>query len=128
MYEICNEPNGQTSWADIKKYAKEVISVIRSKDEDGVILVGTPNWSQYVDQAAQDPITEYSNIMYTLHFYAATHKESLRKTMTEAVNAGLPIFVSEFGICDASGNGVVDLEQARQWIKTMDDYNISYKV
>lgn len=126
LYEICNEPNGQTSWADIKKYAKEVISVIRSKDEDGVILVGTPNWSQYVDQAAQDPITEYSNIMYTLHFYAATHKESLRKTMTEAVNAGLPIFVSEFGICDASGNGAVDLEQARQWIKTMDDYNISY--
>ena len=98
LYEICNEPNGGTSWHDIKSYAEEVIPVIRTYDKDAVILVGTPNWSQYVEQAAADPIVGYDNIMYTLHFYAATHKDSLRDTMVAAIESGLPVFVSEYGI------------------------------
>ncbi len=126
LYEICNEPNGGTDWTAIKTYAEQVIPVIRKNDEDAVILVGTPNWSQYVDEAAADPITEYDNIMYTLHFYAATHKEDLRSRMASAVDAGLPIFVSEYGICDASGNGALDLDQAGQWIDALDRYGISY--
>lgn len=126
LYEICNEPNGGTGWDDIKCYAEKVIEVIRSHDEDGIILVGTPNWSQYVNQAAANPITDYDNIMYTLHFYAATHTDDLRNTMAAAVEDGLPVFVSEYGICDASGNGDIDEYQANQWIKTMDDYGISY--
>ncbi|MDE5803767.1 MAG: cellulase family glycosylhydrolase [Lachnospiraceae bacterium] len=126
LYEICNEPNGGTSWKDIKSYAEEVIAVIRSYDEDGIIIVGTPNWSQFVDQAAADPITGYDNIMYSLHFYAATHKESLRNTMTAAIDAGLPIFVTEYGICDASGSGGIDEKQANQWVSTMNSYGVSY--
>lgn len=126
LYEICNEPNGSTSWNDIKSYAEEIIPVIRTYDHDAVVIVGTPNWSQYVDQAAAEPITDYDNIMYALHFYAATHTDSLRNTMVSAANAGLPIFVSEYGICDASGNGAIDEYQANQWINTMDEYGISY--
>ena len=126
LYEICNEPNGGVSWNDIKAYAEQVIPVIREQDADGVILVGTPNWSQYVDQAAADPITGYDNIMYTLHFYAATHTDSLRDTMVKAVEAGLPVFVSEYGICDASGNGAIDRNQADKWVEVMDEYGISY--
>ena len=126
LYEICNEPNGGTSWSRVKAYAEEVIPVIRENDEDAIILVGTPNWSQYVDQAAADPITGWDNIMYTLHFYAATHKDSLRQTMTAAVDAGLPVFVSEYSICDASGNGGIDEAQAEAWVETMDRYGISY--
>ena len=126
IYEICNEPNGGTSWGDVKSYAVKVIETIRANDDDGIILVGTPNWSQYVDQAAADPITGYDNIMYTLHFYAATHTDWLREGMKSAIAAGLPIFVSEFGICDASGNGAIDEYQAEQWIKVLDDYGVSY--
>lgn len=126
LYEICNEPNGGTSWSRVKEYANEIIPVIRENDQDAVILVGTPNWSQYVDQAAADPITGWDNIMYTLHFYAATHKDSLRQTMTAAVDAGLPVFVSEYSICDASGNGGIDEAQAEAWVETMDRYGISY--
>ncbi len=126
LYEICNEPNGGTSWSDIRAYAEEIIPAIRSLDPEGIILVGTPNWSQYVDQAAADPITGYDNIMYTLHFYAATHKESLRDTMAAAIDAGLPIFVSEYGICDASGSGAIDQDQADQWVRTMDEHQVSY--
>ncbi|MDE6723784.1 MAG: glycoside hydrolase family 5 protein, partial [Eubacterium sp.] len=126
IYEICNEPNGGTGWKEIKVYAEKIIDVIRSNDKDAVILVGTPNWSQYVDKAAENPITKYSNIMYTLHFYAATHTDALRNTMTAAIKKGLPIFVSEYGICDASGNGAIDEKQANQWIDTMNRYGISY--
>ncbi len=126
LYEICNEPNGGTSWSRIKEYAGEIIPVIRENDEDAVILVGTPNWSQYVEQAAADPVTDWDNIMYTLHFYAATHKESLRQAMTAALDGGLPIFVSEYSICDASGNGGIDEAQAEAWVETMDRYGVSY--
>lgn len=125
LYEICNEPNGGTQWAAVKSYAEEVIPVIREHAPDAVILVGTPNWSQYVDQAAADPITNYDNIMYTLHYYAATHKEDLRSRMTAAIDAGLPVFVSEYGICDASGNGALDIEEANRWIDTLNQYGVS---
>lgn len=126
LYEICNEPNGGTGWDQIKAYAEEIIPVIREKDADAVILVGTPNWSQYVDQAAADPITGYDNIMYTLHFYAATHTDGLRNTMSAAIESGLPVFVSEYGICDASGSGAVNEEQADAWVELMDRYGVSY--
>ena len=126
LYEICNEPNGGTSWGEIKAYAEQVISVIRAQDEDAVILVGTPNWSQYIDQAAADPIASYDNLMYTLHFYAATHTDDLRGKLIGSVESGLPVFVSEYGICDAGGNGAIDTAQADLWIETLDKYGISY--
>lgn len=125
IYEICNEPNNGTSWKEIKSYAKSVISTIRENDKKAVIVVGTPTWSQDVDQAAADPI-KGDNIMYALHFYAATHKADLRNKMTAAINKGLPVFVTEYGICDASGNGAIDKKEADRWIQTMDEYGVSY--
>lgn len=125
IYEICNEPNNGTSWKEIKSYARSVISTIRKNDKKAVIVVGTPTWSQDVDQAAKDPI-KGDNIMYALHFYAATHKADLRNKMTAAINKGLPVFVTEYGICDASGNGAIDKKEADRWIQTMDEYGVSY--
>lgn len=125
LYEICNEPNSGTGWNDVKTYAEQVIGVIRANDADAVILVGTPNWSQDVDKAAADPI-DADNLMYTLHFYAASHRGELRQKMVNAVQAGLPVFVSEYGICDASGNGAIDETEADLWVAAMDEYGISY--
>lgn len=68
IYEICNEPNGGTQWSSVKSYAETIIPVIRANDKDALIIVGTPNWSQDVDIASQDPITGYDNIMYAVHF------------------------------------------------------------
>lgn len=124
IYEICNEPNGNVSWEEIKTYAQQVISVIRNNDANNIILVGTPNWCQSVDQI--QPISEFQNIMYTLHFYAGTHQQELRNTMKKAINSGLPLFVSEYGICDASGNGAIDTEQAKEWIDFLDEFHISH--
>ena len=126
LYEICNEPNGGTSWKEIKSYAEEIIPIIRANDEDAIIIVGTPTWSQEVDKAVEDPIQGYDNIMYTLHFYAATHTDWLRDRMEYALEMGVPIFVSEFGTCDASGNGGIDKEQSDEWIKIMDSEGVSY--
>ena len=126
LYEICNEPNGGTSWDQIKAYAGAVIPVIRENAPDAVIIVGTPTWSQDVDVAAQSPLTGYGNVMYTLHFYAATHKEWIRKKVTDAVAAGLPIFVTEYGICDASGAGGIDTDSAQTWINLLNENGISF--
>lgn len=126
LYEICNEPNGGTTWKDIKSYAKKVIPAVRKYDKDAVIIVGTPNWSQRVDEAAASPLKGYKNLMYAFHFYAATHKDDMRRMLVDAINQGLPVFVSEFGICDASGGGAVDKKSAAKWIKSLDKYHVSY--
>ncbi len=125
IYEICNEPNGSTTWNDIAAYANEVIPVIRVNAPSAVTIVGTPTWSQRVDEAAANPLT-FDSVMYALHFYAATHQQDLRDRMTAAVGAGLPIFVSEFGICDASGNGAIDYTSADAWVQLMDELHVSY--
>ncbi|MCC8015538.1 MAG: glycoside hydrolase family 5 protein, partial [Eubacterium sp.] len=126
LYEICNEPNGDVQWErDIKPYAEEIINIIRQYDDDGIIIVGTPTCSQDVDIAAQSPIENQTNIMYAFHFYAATHGEALRSKLSYAVEAGLPVFVTEFGISEASGNSSINKEEADKWISFLRENNIS---
>lgn len=126
IYEICNEPNSGTSWSDVKSYAEEVIPIIRNNAPEAIIIVGTPTWCQDVDVAADDPITGYDNIMYAIHFYAATHTDSIRNKAIAAIDSGLPVIVSEFSICDASGNGAIDYNQADEWFNLISEYNLSY--
>lgn len=126
IYEICNEPNGGTSWSQVKSYARSVIRQIRKIDKKAVILVGTPTWSQDVDIAAKSPIKGYKNIMYTLHFYANTHRDPYRAKAETALQAGLPLLVSEFGICDASGNGGVNESEGTKWITFLNKHDIGY--
>ena len=125
IYEICNEPNMETTWEQITTYANTVIPAIRALDPDKVILVGTPVWSQRVDEAAKAPLS-YPNLAYTLHFYSDTHRNELRQIMSNAIEAGLPVFVSEFGICDASGNGPINDEQTDIWLDLLNRYHVSY--
>jgi endoglucanase len=128
IYEICNEPNGNTAtWKEsVKPYAETIIPIIRQYDPDNIIIVGTPTWSQDVDIASRDPITGYDNIMYTLHFYAGTHGESLREKARTAIKNRLPLFVTECGTSQASGgNGVYEPEFI-EWITFLQKNNISW--
>ena len=125
IYEICNEPNGYATWDSVKAYAKEIIPVIRANDPDAVIIVGTPTWSQDIDQAKANPLDE-ENILYALHFYAGTHKDVLWNRMDSCVQNGLPVIVSEFGMCDASGNGANDFNSAQSWMDVIERHNISF--
>ncbi|ETP70989.1 endoglucanase [Lachnospiraceae bacterium JC7] len=127
IYEICNEPNGSTSWSDICDYANEIIPVIRKNSPDSVILVGTPFYSQKLLEAADRPLA-YDNIMYVLHFYVSTHRKELQDVLTEALNRDLPVFVSECGISEASGSGYADFDSAAVWFRLLEDKGISFAV
>jgi endoglucanase len=126
LYEICNEPNGNVTWEkDIKPYAKTIIKTIRKYSKKSIIIVGTPTWSQDVDVAADSPL-KGDNLMYTLHFYAATHKEWIMDKLKAAHKKGLPVIVTEFSICDSSGNGSLDKASGNKWMRLLNKYNISY--
>lgn len=126
LYEICNEPNGNVSWSgNVKPYARRVIDVIRASSPRAVILVGSPTWSQDVHLAAADPL-EGDNLMYTLHFYAGTHGEQLRRRADDALAKGLPLFVSEWGTSRADGGGGVFLQESRAWLDFLENRGISW--
>jgi len=124
IFEIYNEPIN-TSWSDIKAYAAPVISAIR-QHSDNLIVVGTPFFSQRVDEASLSPITGVDNLAYTLHFYAGTHGESLRNRARTALNNGIPLFVTEWGAVNADGNGGVNEASTREWMSFLEENNISH--
>ncbi|WP_300265842.1 cellulase family glycosylhydrolase [Microbacterium sp.] len=132
LYEIANEPNGEdVSWSDIRSYAHEIIPVIRAQDPDGVVLVGTPGWSSLgISQGGgpgeiiANPV-DASNVMYTFHFYAASH-DQLYVDALDTASDSLPIFVTEFGAEEASGDGALNFTRANQYLDLMEQKNISW--
>ena len=125
IYEIYNEPL-QVSWSGtIKPYANAVVSAIRAIDPDNLIIVGTPQWSQRVDEASRDPLNNYKNIAYTLHFYAGSHGQYLRDWASTAINNGIALFVTEWGSVNASGDGGVNGAETWAWVEFMKKHGIS---
>lgn len=129
IYEIYNEPLDTTDWDTVvKPYADYMVSVIRSIDPDNIILVGTQTWSQDLEKAVRNPVRGHRNIAYTLHFYAGSHKDSLRNRAQAAVDAGLPIFVSEWGMVNYDGDGAVDVQSSEAWLEFMRRNKISHAI
>ena len=115
IFELCNEPNGGVTWAgQIKPYCQAVTNAIRKTGAKNLIICGTGTWSQDIDQVLGNKLSD-SNCAYTLHFYANTHTDWLRQRLQKCYNSGLPVLVTEFGTCDASGNGGFNESQTRQW-------------
>ena len=125
IYEIFNEPDYE-SWPEIKDYAEEVIKVIRENDANNIILIGSPRWDQDVHLPAADPIKGYGNLMYTMHFYAATHGKELRDRTDEAIKNGLPIFISESAGMEATGDGPLDYKAWQEYIDWMEERKLSW--
>lgn len=123
LFEIMNEPNGSTTWADCKKYANEVIPCIR-KNSDGIILVGNPRWTADLNSVMKDPLVGYNNIMYTYHFYARDHKNTTQ--VKTAYDSGFPVFISEFGFMNSDGDGPISETNGNAWKEVLDSRNISY--
>lgn len=122
IYEIYNEPL-DVSWDQvIKPYAENIIKEIRLIDPDNLIIVGTPEWSQGVDHAANNPISDYDNIAYTLHFYSIHHKQWLRDKANTALNKGIALFVTEWGVLGYTQND----PETEAWMKWCKDHNISH--
>jgi endoglucanase len=125
IYEPFNEPDYET-WPEVKAYMIEVIKAIRAHDPDNIILVGCPRWDQDINAPANDPIKGYDNLMYTVHFYAATHKQELRTAVDHALHDGLPIFISECAGMEATGDGPLNLEEWQKWIDWMETRRLSW--
>lgn len=134
IYEIANEPNDQhpegvaVTWQDsIKPYSEEVISEIRKIDNDAIIVVGTPGYSHDLQAAVNDPIDD-KNVVYSYHFYAADEKDKKRKELTDGIESGLPVLISECGMVNSKGDGAVDADSATKWMEILDDKKIGYFV
>ena len=125
LYEICNEPTNSPWNTEIKPYAEKVIPVIRKNAPNAVVLVGTDTWSQDIEGPLSNPLS-YKNVMYVFHFYANTHKDSYRTRVENAIKKGLPIFITEFGTCDASGNGGFNSAESKKWFELCKKYSISH--
>lgn len=126
IYEICNEPNGAgVTWKEIKTYAEYVIPAIRAIAPDSVVIVGTDTWSQGVRAAAQAPLA-FPNTLYALHFYAGSHRDDLRRNADFALARGVSIFVTEWGLTDATGKGDLYFDEGQKWVSWMNQHKISW--
>lgn len=125
MYEIWNEPL-EVSWDETKSYAEELLPVIRKNAPEAIVIVPTPRWDQNVNEAADDPITTDKNIVYSLHYYAATHTDYLREQAQYAIDKGLPLFMAECASMVHTGDGVIDTASWEKWMDLADANGISW--
>jgi endoglucanase len=126
IYEPYNEPLPEHGWKTVlKPYHQTVTARIRAVDPDNLIVAGTRSWSQDVDEAAADPLSD-ANTAYTLHFYAGTHRQELRDKAQKALDLGAALFVTEWGTSEANGNDTLDWEESRRWLDFLDARSISH--
>lgn len=150
IYEICNEPDGlifdaepednegedteeeeeveenRVNWVDsIVPYAEEITEVIRENDEDNMILVGTPDKCTSFEDVIENPL-EDANTLYVFHFYAAEDKQEQIDNVMLMVDAGLPLFCSEWDTCSRERTGEADFETAELWLTFMDENQIGW--
>jgi endoglucanase len=134
IFEVYNEPQ-QISWSEVKNYANQVIQVIRQYS-DNLVLVGNPSWDQNPSDAIGNEVNDSKkNTAYTLHYYANSHNwsgnydwggESEGSKGEKAMNAGLSVFVSEWGTADASGGGDPNQSRNKSWQDYVNKHKLSW--
>lgn len=131
IYEICNEPN-ECEWTDVKEYAEIVIPIIREIDPDSVIIVGTHGWGSLGisdgdnEQTIIDNPVNASNIIYSFHFYAASHDFDIYGSALRRFAKILPIMVSEFGTQEYTGDGPNDFSSTDKYLDMFEELKISW--
>ena len=125
LFEICNEPNGSVGWDGVRSYAQDIVEAIRKNNQSAVVIIGSPQWSQRPDLAAQSPVTGM-NLMYTIHFYAASHRGDIRQNVLTALNSGIAVMATEWSTTEAWGGGTPNEAEADLWLAMLDANNISW--
>ncbi|WP_407271136.1 glycoside hydrolase family 5 protein [Radiobacillus sp. PE A8.2] len=135
IYEIANEPNDRDEegitndmdgWRRVKAYAEPIIAMLRETDNENLVIVGTPSWSQRPDLAAEEPI-EDNNTAYTVHFYSGTHNDGyVMGNAKKALKNDVAIFVTEFGTSEAGGYNGPYLEETDEWLNFLDENHVSW--
>jgi len=123
LFELFNEPVKQAWSAMIKPYHEAVVGVIR-QHTDNLVILGTRLWSTQVEEASKDPVAGV-NVAYTLHFYMSTSGQGLRESVERALDNGIAVFATEWGTCEASGDGALDLGETKRWLDFLGRRGIS---
>ena len=130
IYEVANEPNG-VSWQAIKSYHEQIVPVIRAQDPNAVVLLGTRAWSSLGEsegsnesEVVNNPVAA-SNVMYTFHFYAATHDQEYLDTLSRAADR-IPMFITEFGSQNSAGEGANDFAMTQRYLDLAESKKISW--
>ena len=125
IFEIFNEPLEGVAWGTIKTYANDVVKTIR-QHSDNLILVGSRSWDQYPSDAIGSEVEDSkNNVAYAFHFYAGSHsKDGEGASAVKAMNAGLSVFVSEWGTVNADGGGSVS-GNSSTWLEWMNTHKLS---
>lgn len=125
IYELYNEPLN-VSWNNtIKPYCQDVANEIRKIDTDNVIICGTRQWSQRVDEVVGNTVSG-SNIAYGFHFYAGSHYSTVRGYAQTAIDANLCVFVTEYGTVNANGDGSANTSNTNTWYDWIEANNLSH--
>ncbi len=137
LYEICNEPNGETTWDDIVEYAGQIIPVIRANSPNAVIIIGTPDYCTNFTGPLEQPL-EFDNILYSLHRYIDISVPGTGDAgqLPALLDQGIPIFVSEWGVSwgeqayleeeAEDSSDIVNPERAQPFIDYMEGHNVSW--
>jgi aryl-phospho-beta-D-glucosidase BglC (GH1 family) len=123
IFEVFNEPT-DISWWEVKNYAEQIVPVIRAHS-DNHIIIGTPIWSQNVDDASNDPVPG-ENLSYAIHFYVPNHGQHLKDKLNATMAKGnIAVFASEWGFWDLVDWGSNDMT-VDEWMSTLDQHQISW--
>jgi hypothetical protein len=124
VYIFENIQNPLEFWMNTSRLCDQVIPEIR-KYSDNLIIVGTPNWDQKPQEAINNPINQ-ENIAYDFHYYAGSHYINTEgKNAINAMNAGLSVFVTEWGTVNADGDGNVS-NSNYDWQSWMNEHKLSW--
>ena len=133
IFELFNEPKEDISWNEVKTYAEKIVPVIRQYS-DNLILVGNRQYDQNPQEAIGNTVSG-ENIAYTFHYYANSHCWSGQTSWNtpceganaqQAIDAGLSVFVSEWGTANADGGGNPDQSRNTSWQNWMDGNQLSW--
>ena len=124
MYELWNEPHNN-SWGEVKGYADRVTAEIRKIDPDNIVCVATPAWDRQINAPLKGRVND-NNSVYVCHFYAATDGAGLRAAIDGVAGAGLPLFVTEWGTSEGTGDGRIDLASTQAFWDILDKHSIGH--
>jgi len=124
LYEICNEPSGKdVNWDTIANYANRIIPIIHKNAPRAVIIIGTPHWCQSIDLVNPSKLVDTFNVLYSFHFYATTHFR-LIPMFTQQIHR-IPVFVTEWGPCESSGDGNINFDATEQYLNAMQKHGLN---
>jgi len=92
---------------------------------NNLIILGTPHWSQDVDEASSDPVAG-ANLAYAITYSAGTPRWWLQEKVSLAQQKGIAVFNSQWSagktVKDASS---VDLGESQLWVDFLKQNSIS---